>query len=160
MPEKTTTLGESAVSIGGVDLKSHDHLCALYRGTAERDRLMLPFLRGGQKTLCLSPDGDSERMTGELVGGLPQLDPGLLEVSEPHFTYLGAGTFEPGPMLDFLDAWSATTFEEQKHSVARIAADMCWAEPLATSGAFIADLTDYEACATRWVRSYRYLKCE
>jgi hypothetical protein len=81
-------------------------------------------------------------------------------VSEPRFTYLGAGTFEPGPMLEFLDAWSAATFDEQKHSVARIAADMCWAKPLATSAAFIADLTDYEARATRWVRSYpQYCAC-
>ena len=31
----------------GVPLESGDHLCALYVSQAERDRIMLPFLRAG-----------------------------------------------------------------------------------------------------------------
>jgi hypothetical protein len=149
---------EARATIGGVPVDINDHLCVLYRGRAERDRLLLPFLREGlrqsQTCMCVVNDGEEQQVHSALTYDEDaQLDDEPLEVTGPAGAHLRTGSFAPGPMLEFLYGWSKTKFDQQHRPVARIAADMTWAMPL-VSGPFVAELADYEARATRWVRAY------
>jgi hypothetical protein len=131
-----------------------DHVCVCYRGRAEREALMMAYLRdglgSGQTCLCLPGAGESARVVSALSG---DTDVSLLEVSEPKDAHLHNGVFEPDPMLEMIEEWSRSTFAREDCSFARVVADMSWALPLVCAP-FIEDLSNYEARATAWARSY------
>ncbi|MDT7706196.1 MAG: hypothetical protein QOG20_1803 [Pseudonocardiales bacterium] len=140
--------------VGGIPAEPFDHICALYRGRDERDRLMMPFLRAGLREgdacLCLATDGESVELRS-VLGRDHEVS--KLIVTEPRNAYLRTGAFSGEPMLEFLREWSRSCFEEDGRKFARLAADMSWALPL-VSDPFLEDLTAYEARATVWARSY------
>ncbi len=144
-------------TLGGLPLEPYDHLCAFYRGRVERDELMYSHLReglsAGHVCLCLVTEGERDAVPEVLAAADPDLDLGLLDVTVPSETYLRTGAFEPDYMLQVIDDWSRTTFGEREGQFARVIADMSWALPL-VSASFIGDLSDYEARATHWARSY------
>ena len=51
-----------SMGIPGIEVDPGTHICALYSGRAERDRLLFPFLkegiREGDKCLCLIDDAE------------------------------------------------------------------------------------------------------
>lgn len=144
-------------TLGGLRLEPYDHLCAFYRGRGERDDLMYSHLReglsAGHVCLCLAAEGECDVVPEVLAVAEPDLDLGLLDVTVPSETYLSTGSFEPDHMLHVIDDWSRTTFGVRDGQFARVIADMSWALPL-VSASFIGDLSDYEARATHWARSY------
>src|SRR4051794_18312936 len=49
-----------ALGLNGLSIPTGTHICALFRGTAERDEIMIPYLleglRSGDKCICLIDD--------------------------------------------------------------------------------------------------------
>jgi hypothetical protein len=94
------------LGIPGVELHAGDHVCAFYRGAAERDQILLSYLRKG------IDDGDKVLCVVETVGPSDVVDAlgpsadvaiavGALEVLTPEQTYLRTGHFEMPAMLAY-----------------------------------------------------------
>lgn len=146
-------------SVGGVPLAPGDHVCALYRGRAEREQLLTPFfadgLSQGHVCLLLAAEGEGRAFRDVLAAKVPTVgsDTDNLQSKGPKESYLRNGSFDGDDMLDLLYAWSDSMFPAGNSTFGRLAADMSWAGPLVRS-AFIHDLVRYEVKATRWLRSY------
>jgi hypothetical protein len=148
---------ELSPTFGGVAVAVHDHLCALYRGEHERDRLIADHLReglrAGETCMYVTTEGERDSVLDIVGFGLTDLDLHLLEVREPSSTYLQGGTFSPDEMLELIDGWSRRTFEREGCSFARAAGDMSWALPH-VADTLIGKLYDYESRVTHWTRAY------
>ena len=147
-------------TLGGMTVAEHDHLCVLYRGRSERDRLIFDHLeeglRAGDTCLYVTTEGNRDGFRAALADDAPDVDLGCLEVREPSSTYLKSGEFSPDGMLALIEEWSRETFAREDCRFARAAADMSWALPHVSNG-FIRDLVSYEARVARWTRAYRQI---
>ncbi|MFC4607586.1 MEDS domain-containing protein [Streptomyces maoxianensis] len=158
VPVVASAAASAVASVGGVPLAPGDHVCALYRGRAEREQLLTPFiadgLREGHSCLLLAADGEGRALRDVLAANAPAVGPDSdgLQIMGPKESYLLHGTFDGDHMLDMLYAWSDSTFSAGNGTFARLAADMSWAQPL-VQPAFIHELIRYEMKATRWFRS-------
>ncbi|MFG2828274.1 MEDS domain-containing protein [Streptomyces sp. NPDC048434] len=147
----------SFAALSGVPLTPGDHICALYRGRAERDRLMTPYfadgLSEGHSCLLLAADGEGRtfRETLAVDGPAGGRDVDNLQIKGPD-EYLQDGIFDGDRTLARMYAWSDKTFPDGNGTYARLAADMSWAGPL-VQPSFIDDLVRSEVNATDWLRS-------
>lgn len=96
------------LGVPGVRIASGDHLCAFYRGLAERDDILIPFLRqglrSGDKCICVMDASDPEAVLAALAtedDDEPRLSHGGLEVRGSRETYLRGGRFSTDSMLSF-----------------------------------------------------------
>lgn len=119
--------------VGGV--RPGTHFCAFYSGSAERDRLLFPFLdeglRHGDKCLCLI-DGVEPALVRDLAVGQP--GPGYsrrsaqLDVVLASDAYLRSGRFSVAEMMSYLshaaDAAIADDFD-----LFRAVGEMSWVLP-------------------------------
>ncbi|MBL1097300.1 MEDS domain-containing protein [Streptomyces coffeae] len=161
MAQHTAATGpETAVSWDGTPVAPGDHLCALYRGPAERDELIRPFLsdglRAGHICLLLAAPDDAASFRETLAGDeAPSGDgpSGRLQIQVPQDGYLEDGAFDGDRMLRQMADWSAEMFRGCDGAVARLAADMSWAGPLLRP-AFTRGLIRYEMRVAPWLRSY------
>jgi MEDS: MEthanogen/methylotroph, DcmR Sensory domain len=97
-----------ALGITGVKLAPGDHVCAFYPGLADRDEILIPYLRAGleagDKCVCVVDATDSEAVLSALG---PEVDLGAylgrqqLDVQRSQDTYLRGGGFSTEAMLDF-----------------------------------------------------------
>ncbi|MCX4825242.1 MEDS domain-containing protein [Streptomyces sp. NBC_01142] len=148
----------TVASVGGVPLAPGDHVCALYRGRAERNQLITPFfadgLRDGHICLLMAAQDEGRTFCDVLAATAPsaERESDHLQIRGPQGSYLHNGSFDGDRMLGLLYAWSADMFRNGDGNFARVAADMSWAQPL-VQPAFIHDLVQYEVKATRWLRS-------
>src|SRR5437764_9237232 len=92
----------------GVPLESGDHLCALYVSQAERDQMMLPFLRAGlragHKCFCVvdsSPTSQVLEDLGDDVETKEALSRHQLELFTAGGSYLRTRPFTTEGILDF-----------------------------------------------------------
>ncbi|KWX04731.1 hypothetical protein TH66_05880 [Carbonactinospora thermoautotrophica] len=99
-----------ALGIPGVRIAPGDHLCAFYRGLAERDKILIPYLseglRRGDKCICVVDATDPEVVLTALAADLdlgPYLSSQQLDVQRSSDTYLREGRFSTPLMLDFWD---------------------------------------------------------
>jgi hypothetical protein len=129
-----------------------DHLCAFYRGPAERDRLMSGFLRDGLQPghacLCVSGDDASQ----DMLAALADTDTSRLDSTRSRLAHPPSDA-EPDPVLTMIGDWSRATSERADCSFARVVTDMTWALP---DGAQVSadNIASYEASATTWTTSY------
>jgi hypothetical protein len=100
-----------ALGITGVQLAPGDHVCAFYPSLAERDEILIPYLRegldAGDKCICVVDATDPEAVLSALgtevdLGAC--LDRQQLDVQRSQDTYLRSGGFSTQAMLDFWDA--------------------------------------------------------
>ena len=128
----------SAVSLGipGVrDVHPGTHLCALYSGPDERDRLLLPFLqegmREGDKCLCLVDDLAPDTVRTQVEEAATPTQPhreAQLDVDQASSVYLQSGQFSVAHMTSFLTASLKEATEEQFPHL-RAAGEMSWVLP-------------------------------
>ena len=143
---------------GGLPLTSKDHLCVFFRGRAERDELLIPFLVAGLRArhACAfyAAEGEREHIPERLrtANSNIQYDPSLLMVHEPGDGQLRGGAFAPDVKLEGLRTWLAEAFATPGVTFARVIIDMSWAKPL-MSAQLVEDLIRSEVNVTRWVRS-------
>jgi MEDS: MEthanogen/methylotroph, DcmR Sensory domain len=112
---RSALMGLVALGIDGLEVSSGDHLCGLYAGGAERDALIVPFLRAGlragKKCICvvdgtepadlLATLGDEVAASGQAIGN--QLD--VIRASD---IYLRAGAFSAAEVIA---SWKAAMSE-------------------------------------------------
>jgi MEDS: MEthanogen/methylotroph, DcmR Sensory domain len=118
--------------IDEITLLPGGHVCAFYRGDAERDRLLSGYLgvglAAGDKCICVV---DSE-LTAKRLQSLtrssarPDHPGGQLDIHLPESTYLAGGEFTTAHMLTF---WTEGMLkaELEGYSFFRLAGEMTWA---------------------------------
>jgi hypothetical protein len=147
------------VDVGGIPIGYGDHLCVLYRGRAERDRLLMAYLDGslrrGDACLCVTGPGAGSALEG-LAAATQDLELRTFRMPGPRDRYLRAGVFRPDRMIGMLDGWSRTTFAHNWPGFGSVAADMSWAAPLMAPGVWT-NLEGFESRVTRWAGGYRQL---
>ena len=92
----------------GLRLNVGDHICGFYRGPAERDDILIPFLveglKAGDKCTCVVDSctpGDVLASMSEHIEVEPYVSVSQLEVLDSDGTYLAGGGFLPERMLAF-----------------------------------------------------------
>ncbi|MBW0088773.1 MEDS domain-containing protein [Pseudonocardia sp. KRD-184] len=154
---------EQSATIGGLPVRTHDHVCVLYRGAAQRDELMAEFLadgvRAGNRCYCLITADDHRRIAAAVsarneraAAGPASGVPGRVDFVDPGGSYVRGGGFVSDRMLRFWDEWGAATYDRDGVAHALIGADMSWAKPLVDAPGFVMDLARYETRFTVWAR--------
>ena len=144
-----------ALTINGLPVAAGDHICAFFRGSAEFQELVVPFLeeglRTGDKCICITGPTQHGRLVAAL-GGTPAKR-GQLQVEGYDATYLRSGSFTGEHMLEYWADWGRTTFEAERWPFARGATDMSWAQEMG-SEPMLDDFLNYELQATLIARMY------
>jgi hypothetical protein len=143
-----------AVGISGVQLTPGDHICAFYPSLAERDEILIPYLRegleAGDKCICIVDATDSEGVLSALGTESSRLDRQQLEVQRAQDTYLRDGSFSIESMLEFWDR-SIGAAVSGGFAFARAVGEMTWAL-LQMPG--VEELVEYEARLNRFLPCY------
>jgi DNA-binding CsgD family transcriptional regulator len=124
------------MGIPGIDeIRPGTHMCALYSGPAERDRLLFPFLREGiregDKCLCLIDDAEPASVRDRLTSqqnGYSRRESEQLDVDRASDVYLQSGRFSVEQMTSFLSG-RLTQAAESEFPLLRAAGEMSWVLP-------------------------------
>jgi DNA-binding CsgD family transcriptional regulator len=147
-----------AVSMGipGLDqIGPGTHICALYSGPAERDSLLVPFLREGiregDRCLCLIDDADSGLVRDQVEeqrNAHPTRRSDQLDVGRASDIYLHSGRFSVEHMISFLTG-SLSRAAESDSPLLRAAGEMSWVlpQPEGTHNFFV-----YEAAINKIIK--------
>ena len=118
--------------IDNVSVPPGSHICAFYRGSTARDRLLTAYfgtgLTAGDKCICIVESADTASRLG-LLDRRPA-GPGRrdhqLDVHLPESTYLAGGRFTSRQMLTF---WTENLVKAtgEGYSFCRLAGEMTWA---------------------------------
>ncbi len=130
-------MSDVSLGIPGVeDVHPGTHLCALYSGPEERDRLLLPFLqegmRDGDKCLCLVDDVAPTTVRHQVEGAGAPSQPhraDQLNIDVASSVYLQSGQFSVEHMTSFL-ARSLSEATEEDFPLLRAAGEMSWVLPM------------------------------
>jgi DNA-binding CsgD family transcriptional regulator len=132
------------------------HVCGLYSGPAERDKLMVGFigegLRTGNTCLCLVDEVEPEEVLAKLWGECGAGLSDQLDIDRASQVYLESGRFSSERMLDFLSS-TADTAARGEFPVLRAAGEMSWVLPNHSRSAddFAYDYFAYESGVNRVV---------
>jgi MEDS: MEthanogen/methylotroph, DcmR Sensory domain len=142
----------------GVTLEPGDHICAFYRGLAQRDEVLLPFLQdgigAGDRCICVLDDRDTEQVTKPLSLAVDVEEPlrtGQLDLLPSDEVYLRGGRFSPEEMLDFWELGVGGAIRGGRYSFVRAVGEMTWALRGLSEAA---DLVRYEARLNRFLPRY------
>jgi hypothetical protein len=133
-----------------VDIEPGDHICCFYSGLAERDRILLPYLRAvvhdGGKCLCLIDATDPEAMRAKRSCSL-RLPP------RPTCTRRFSGDY----MVDYLDKTVRTALVSDRFPFVRAVGEMSWVlkEPPGADEPFT-----YEGALNEFAPRYARRCCE
>jgi DNA-binding CsgD family transcriptional regulator len=146
-----------SMGIPGLDeIRPGTHMCALYSGPAERDRLLFPFLREGirqgDKCLYLIDDAEVASSVRDRVEGQPGRDhpprSEQLDVNRTSDAYLESGRFSVEHMRSFLSG-RMMPGAESDFPMLRAAGEMSWVLLPQLGGAD--DLLVYESAVNQLV---------
>lgn len=150
------------LGIPGIALSRGDHVCAFYRGTAELDALLLPWvvegLEAGDRCFCVVDRDGPDGMAGALRGRT-HLDVdeciarGQLEIRRAADVYLEGGAFSAARVEGWLRSLLETLTGEGTQLV-RSAGVMRWIEDRPPG---IDELYAYEAGLNRLLPSYAFI---
>ena len=119
--------------VPGVLLEPGDHICALYVNQAERDQIMLPFLRAGlragDKCFCVvdsSPTSQVLEGLGDDVETKEALSRDQLELFTAGETYLRKRPFARDDILDFWRTTVSVAAAEGNYAFSRVTGEMPW----------------------------------
>lgn len=146
-----------ALGVPGVRIAAGDHLCAFYRGLAERDEILIPFLRegilAGDKCICVMDTTEPETVLAALAGEVDiaeSLSDNRLDVQRSRDTYLRGNQFRTDRMIDFWDAEVGGALHQGFH-FARAVGEMTWSLR-DVSG--VEELVAYESQLNRFLPRY------
>lgn len=142
--------------MSGLRLRPGDHVCTFYRGSSQRDQILLPFLRdglqAGDKCIWLTDSG-AETLLSALSGDLDLsgfLARGQLDVRRSTETYLDGGGFSKVGMMDFWDSTMSGAISGG-FSFIRAAGEMTWALRKMPG---VEELVSYESQLNRFLPRY------
>ena len=146
-----------ALGVPGVQLAPGDHVCAFYPGLAERDEILIPYLRegleAGDKCLCVVDATDPESVLAalgpdvDLAGCVSRRQ---LDVQRSQDTYLLDGRFSTDRMLDFWDTTIGAALGGD-FEFARAVGEMTWALRQMPG---VEELVGYEARLNKYLPRY------
>ena len=126
--------GSVAMGLPGVAITPGDHVCAFYRGSLQRDQVLVPFLRdgilAGDKCICVMDDADTEQVLAPLSESLDLQGPistGQFELLRSDSAYLPGGYFAIDEMIAFWEQGVATAVQHAGFSFVRSVGEMTWA---------------------------------
>jgi sugar diacid utilization regulator len=120
------------LGVSGLQVRAGDHICAFYRG-AERDKVLVPFLRAGLRTgdKCIYVDDGAQPQHLLALLDDPLVDERLerhqLELVAFENAYLTGGEFVLTRMVQFWDDNVRSALEGGKYRFVRSAGEMTWA---------------------------------
>ena len=120
---------DNVVGIAGIDVPVGDHVCAFYRGQAERNEILLPFLRqgldDGDKSICVIESMRPDEMLAAL-GEAPgeRAGSGQLDLMTPEQTYLRGGRFSMPAMLEYWRRGVESALAESRYRFVRVVGEM------------------------------------
>lgn len=146
-----------ALGIPGVQLAPGDHVCAFYPSRAERDEILIPYLRegleAGDKCIAVVDSSGPESVLAA-IGAEVDLGPFLgrhqLDVQRSEETYLRGGRFATDSMLDFWDRSIGAAIAGD-FDFARAVGEMTWALRQLPG---VEELVGYEARLNRFLPRY------
>ena len=146
-----------ALGVPGVQIAPGDHICAFYPSLADRDEILVPYLREGLKTgdkcVCVVDASDPEYILAELGADLdlgPYLGRHQLEVQRSDETYLRDGGFSTEGMLEFWNQ-SVGGATAAGFGFTRAVGEMTWALRQMPG---VEELVGYEARLNRFLPRY------
>ncbi|MGH9001296.1 MAG: MEDS domain-containing protein [Acidimicrobiia bacterium] len=160
-PDPESEMPVMELGIPGIQLSRGDHVCAFWRGTAELDALLLPWvvegLEAGDRCFCVvddGPEGLQDALSGRTLLDLEQcVADGQLEIRRAVDVYLEGGAFSASRV----DAWLRSLLGEltggQTRPV-RSAGVMRWIEEYPPG---IDELYAYERGLNRLLPSYDFI---
>jgi DcmR-like sensory protein len=117
----------------GLGARPGDHICALYFGDAERDGIMLPFLRAGlragDKCVCIVDGAAPTDVAARIGDGLDVagcVASKQLELERAGDVYLASGRFSTTHMIDHLSELMAAATESGGYRCVRAVGEMSW----------------------------------
>jgi hypothetical protein len=118
-----------SIGVATLTIPTRTHLCAFFRGPAERDEIMFPFvregLRAGDKCLCVFDAVDQHELESRLGNEIDVAHAGnSLDIMRSTDTYLGRGPFSAAGMLNFWHEWTSAALADGTFPFARIAGEM------------------------------------
>jgi MEDS: MEthanogen/methylotroph, DcmR Sensory domain len=123
-----------SMGLPGVSLAPGDHICAFYRGSAERDDILVPYLReglrAGDKCICVTDDplaDDSVRNLATESAADPDLAGGHLQPLCSGSTYLLDGFFAIDRMIGFWESAVGGAVDREGFGFVRAVGEMTWA---------------------------------
>lgn len=109
-----------------------DHVCGFYYGEAERDAVLLPFLRNGvlagDKCVAVLDSTRPDDVIERIGAGPEQVASGQVEFYDSAQTYLRTGAFRPEQMISFWEERARATSDEGRFGFARVVGEMSWLE--------------------------------
>ena len=142
----------------GLALTPGDHICAFYRGSAQRDEILLPFLAegvvAGDRCICVLDDDDLEQVTKPLSLTLDverALSSGQLDLLTSSEAYYPSGAFAAERMIDFWESNVAPAVTSGRYPLVRAVGEMTWALRDLPG---VEDLVRYEARLNRFLPRY------
>lgn len=141
----------------GVTITPGDHICAFYRGAAQRNDVLLPYLReaimAGDKCICVMDDPDTDELTRQLatqVDVAPARRSGQFDLMSSEDTYLAGGYFVTDEMIDFWERGVGGAVGAG-YGFVRAVGEMTWALRDLPG---VEQLLAYEACLNRFLPRY------
>lgn len=112
-----------------VALEIGDHICGFFRGPAERDEILLPYLmaglEAGDKCTCVVDEQDPAILIDNLSAAAA-LRSKQLNVQRSADTYLLDGHFSTSRMINFWDVVAAEATSSGSYPLARSVGEMSW----------------------------------
>jgi hypothetical protein len=149
-----------ALGIPDIWLTPGDHICAFYRGLAERDEILIPYLReglrAGHKCICVvdatEPDSVIASLSADDELSLRKcLAHQQIDVLTSRQTYLESGKFSVEAMLEFWDGRVSSALRAGEFTFARVVGEMTWTlKDLPGVDEFL----QYESELNRWPDRY------
>jgi hypothetical protein len=123
-----------SMGLPGVSLAPGDHICAFYRGSEERDEILVPYLReglrAGDKCICVTDDplGDDSVQTLATESATdPDLALGHLQHLHSEASYLLDGFFAIERMIGFWESAVGGAVDREGFAFVRAVGEMTWA---------------------------------
>ena len=146
-----------ALGINGLSIPPGTHICAFFRGVAERDEIMVPYLREGlregDKCMCIiddEVDGVRTALGADPDPAAPANDH-QLDICSSKETYLRRGTFSTQEMLDFWDDSVGAALKEDGFPFVRSTGETTWTVKELPG---LYDFLTYEAELNRFLPRY------
>jgi len=146
-----------ALGVPGVQIAPGDHICAFYPSLADRDEILVPYLKeglkAGDKCVCVVDASDPEHVLAALGADVdlgPYLGQHQLEVQRSDETYFQGGAFSADAMLEF---WNRSVGGAMAagFGFARAVGEMTWALRQMPG---VEELVGYEARLNRFLPRY------
>jgi len=146
-----------ALGINGLSIPPGTHICAFFRGVAERDEIMVPYLREGlregDKCMCIiddEVDGVRTALGADPDPAAPANDH-QLDICSSKETYLRRGTFSTQEMLDFWEDSVGAALKEDGFPFVRSTGETTWTVKELPG---LYDFLTYEAELNRFLPRY------